>query len=280
MRFDSYIGIDYSGAATAESRSASIQVYLSRQQCEAKIVPAPGQISQSPARANIVPDRQRLSIDESTVRKKQRIIHWNRRELAEWLKTTLAANHQCIVGMDHGFSFPLSYFQRYGLSTWDQFLRDFSQHWPTDQSHTRVESFRSGNARIGHNSEFRITETWTSSAKSVFQFDVNGSVAKSTHAGLPFLWQLRQSLPKVHFWPFDGWNVPPGKSVIAEIYPSLFRNRYPRSDRSADQQDAYAVSRWLMEMDAAHAMDRYFMPPLSESQQIRAKNEGWILGVT
>jgi hypothetical protein len=39
--------------------------------------------------------------------------------------------------------------------------------------------------------------------------------------------------------------VPDGRSVVAEAYPSIFRNRYDKGDRTADQQDAYATARWL-----------------------------------
>ena len=39
-------------------------------------------------------------------------------------------------------------------------------------------------------------------------FHVPGSVAKSTHAGLPWLRYLRQQMgTRVHFWPFDGWVI-------------------------------------------------------------------------
>jgi hypothetical protein len=48
-------------------------------------------------------------------------------------------------------------------------------------------------------------------------------VAKSTHAGIPWLRFIRQHLgSRVHFWPFDGWDVPAGRSVIAEVYPALW----------------------------------------------------------
>jgi hypothetical protein len=54
-------------------------------------------------------------------------------------------------------------------------------------------------------------------------FDVQGSVAKSTHSGIPWLRFIRQRLgPRVHFWPFDGWDIPPGRSAIAEVYPALW----------------------------------------------------------
>ena len=52
--------------------------------------------------------------------------------------------------------------------------------------------------------------------------DLQGSVAKSTHAGIPWLRFIRQRLrDRVHFWPFDGWDIPAGRSAVVEVYPSL-----------------------------------------------------------
>ena len=111
---------------------------------------------------------------------------------------------------------------QYNLTSWPEFLDDSCEHWPTDQDHTYVDFIRDREEgppdRTGSNKDFRLTEKWTSSAKSVFQFDVQGSVAKSTHAGIPWLRHIRNDTgDKVHFWPFDGWDVPDGKSVVAEI---------------------------------------------------------------
>jgi hypothetical protein len=47
----------------------------------------------------------------------------------------------------------------------------------------------------------RLTEERAGGAKSVFHFDVQGSVAKSTHAGIPWLRFIRERLGD--FWPFD-----------------------------------------------------------------------------
>ena len=67
--------------------------------------------------------------------------------------------------------------------------------------------------------------------------------------------------------------------MIAEAYPAIFKNRYPRDDRSADQQDAYAVCRWLSESDDRGILDRYFNPPLIDEERRIAGLEGWILGI-
>lgn len=136
--------------------------------------------------------------------------HWNwtRKEIADWLIEQINQGEPVVIGIDHGFSFPLSYFQRYPPTTWDEFLIDFCQHWPTYQDNTYVDFIRDENPdRTGEPSELRLTEQWTSSAKSVFRFDVQGQVAKSTHAGIPWLHRIRQKCgDRVHFWPFDGWH--------------------------------------------------------------------------
>ena len=210
--------------------------------------------------------------------------NWCRKEIAAWLIEQATKNITFVAGIDHGFSFPLSYFERYKLTSWADFLDDFCNHWPTDADHTYVDFIRERDEgppdRTGKNTDLRLTEKWTSSAKSVFKFDVQGQVAKSTHAGIPWVRRIRNEVgAKVHFWPMDGWNVPQGKSVIAEIYPAIFKNRFVRGDRSVDQQDAYAVARWLKESGERGILNRYFDPPLSDEERKIADLEGWILGV-
>ena len=206
--------------------------------------------------------------------------NWCRKEVAEWLLQQIGAGQTFIAGIDHAFSFPASYFERYNLSDWDECLADFCEHWPTDQDRICVVDLRNGNPRTGTSDEFRLTDRWTSSAKSVFQFDIQGQVACSTHAGLPWLRRIKQEGgDRVHFWPFDGWSVPEGRSVIAEVYPSILRRRYPREGRSGHQHDAYAVARWLAEMDRRGALARYFDPSLSDEERRIANLEGWILGI-
>ncbi len=267
MVFDLFIGIDYSGAETPESRLKYLQVYAAR------AGEAPRK-QFSPARSN---NGQRCN--------------WSRREIADWLIDLAKQDARFIVGIDHGFSFPQSYFERNRLTNWNQFLDDFVRHWPTHHEHTYVDFVRHDKdnpwpdwpgpgLRDGKPNEFRLCERWTSSAKSVFQFDVQGSVAKSTHAGIPWLKVIREAVGnRIHVWPFDGWQVPESKSVLAEVYPSVFRNRYPREGRSTDEQDAYSVCRWLSESAARKCLERYFEPPLTLPERQVAQIEGWILGI-
>ena len=198
-QFARYIGIDYSGAVTPESSCKGLRVYVVEGSGTPEPTPPP-------------PSLRR---------------YWTRRGLAEWLCKELSADTPTIVGIDHAFSFPLAYFEKYRLSSdWQDFLEDFHHHWPTDTPHTYVCFIREdpsgrGLKRSGEASWLRVTERWTPTAKSVFLFDVQGSVAKSTFAGLPWLLYLRSWCKRpIHFWPFDGWEVPEGKSVVAEVYPA------------------------------------------------------------
>ncbi|MDH3464327.1 MAG: hypothetical protein OES26_00190 [Gammaproteobacteria bacterium] len=252
--FDYYIGIDYSGAETPTSRLKGLKLCMANRNLEPAIVTTP------------------------TLGAK----NWTRKEIAQWCAEKLADDERGIIGIDHGFSFPVTYMQRYGLENWDQFLGDFLTHWPTADDHTYVDFLIEDNQRIGDSSEFRLCEKWTSSTKSVFQLDGQGTVGKSTHAGIPWLLYLREDprlRDKLHFWPFDGFEIHTDKSVIAEVYPSIFRRRYPREDRTLDEHDAWCIAAWMKSMDSSGALARYFKPPLTLAERRQCRLEGWILGV-
>ncbi len=274
--FDLCVGIDYSGAEVPNARLKELQVFAAKPGGEPASVPTP-----AIARAHAEGGRALHSIPR----------YWTRSEIAWWIVKLVKDGESALIGIDHGFSMPDSYLKRYGLKSWCEFLTDFCRYWPTDDDNVYVDFVREGvvwdrrpeppGERTGRASEFRLCERWTSSAKSVFQFDVQGSVAKSTHAGIPWLKRIRELCGEaVHFWPFDGWLPPTGKTVIAEVYPSIFRNRYEKQGRTADAHDAYAVARWLAESAARGSLERYFNPPLTIEERRVAEREGWILGVT
>lgn len=109
---------------------------------------------------------------------------------------------------------------------------------------------------------------------------MQASVAKSTHAGIPWLRYIRQHIKdRVHFWPFDGWSVPPHRSVVAEVYPALWSRSFPTEGRTPDQQDAFAITKWMQGADADGSLERYFRPCLEAQERKTAEIEGWILGV-
>jgi hypothetical protein len=257
-QFERYIGIDYSGAKTPTESLRGLRVYSADWVMPPREVPPPP----SPRK------------------------YWTRRGLAEWLVAQLSGGKPMLVGIDHGFSFPLPYFEKHRLAqAWPKFLDDFHKHWPTDED-IYVDFVRdglngNGGARQGNSRWRRLTELRAGSAKSVFHFDCQGSVAKSTHAGLPWLRFIRERCgDRVHFWPFDGWEIPAGRSVLAEVYPSVWMRQFPADDRTDDQHAAYSVAAWLRGADADGSLSGFFNPPLEPQERTQAQIEGWILGVT
>src|SRR5215813_15601580 len=85
--FARYIGIDYSGAQTPTASLSGLRVYM--------------------AEGDALP----VEVSPPASRRK----YWSRRGIAEWLAERLAEQVPTLVGIDHGFSFPLRYFEAYGL---------------------------------------------------------------------------------------------------------------------------------------------------------------------
>jgi len=133
---------------------------------------------------------------------------------------------------------------------------------------------------MGNSRWRRLTEIRAGGAKSVFHFDVTGSVAKSTHAGIPWLRFIRERLGKrVHFWPFDGWDIPAGRSAIAEVYPALWSRNFASEGRTRDQHDAFSIAAWLSRADRDGSLAALLQPALLPAERELAQVEGWILGV-
>jgi hypothetical protein len=189
LGFDRYVGIDYSGRGTPGTPLRGLRVYASDRH-----MPEP-----SP----VLP---------------QHGGHWSRAGLADWIISQCNSGQRFLIGIDHAFSFPIDYFRRYGLHDWNGFLENFEEHWPTAEPGATVAALHAGNQRIGTRDEFRLTDKWTAGPKSVFLFGVPGQVATSTHAGIPWLQRIRQTVSdRVHFWPFDCWELPTGKSAIIDL---------------------------------------------------------------
>lgn len=244
--FARYIGIDYSGSGEPAALNPGVQVFM-------------GDVISEP-----------IAVHGSAGGK------WSRKAAAEWLFEQMTQTEPVVVGIDHAFSFPL---EKMGdASNWTDFLTTFRETWRTDERPVTKAAILQRYPDCGK--LLRLTEQWTSSAKSVFNCNGPG-VACSTFAGLPWLLRLRQQFgDRIFFWPFDGWHPPAGKHVVAEVYPSIFHNRYRQSGLRDDALDAYAVAKWFKEMDASGFLSRYFDPPLTVDQKELSRMEGWILGVT
>jgi hypothetical protein len=249
-RFHRYVGVHYSGRKGPGDPLPGLAVYS--------------------AQGDHAPFREYGSSDEEA--------RFSRRELAEWLLARLMEAEPVVIGLDHAFSFPHSYMERNGLTSWHAFLDDFEGHWPTDR--VAVRELLDDNPRTGAPDEYRLAGRWTAAPRGVFSWGLHqDSPAKAAHAGIPWLAYLRRAGEKVHMWPFDGWEVPEGKSVVAEVRPARFVHRYPHEELSQEDLEARATALWLQERDRLDLLTPYFTPPLSEAEKERATLEGWILGV-
>jgi hypothetical protein len=56
--------------------------------------------------------------------------------------------------------------------------------------------------------------------------------------------------------PFDGWNIPAGRSAVVEVYPS-------REERNGDQHDAYSAAAWRRRADRNGSLAVFLNPSLA-----------------
>lgn len=251
--FERYIGVRYSGRKGPQDRLRQIQVFV--------------------AEDDTAPYHQPNPADEEG--------RWSRRELAAWLQDRLGARDDSarpiptVLGLDHAFSLPLSYMQRHGLKSWPDFLLDFEENVPTRE--VSLLDLVPGATRSGDPDEHRLAGDWTAFPSAVFSFNLQDTPGRSAYAGIPWLSYLRRS--GAHFWPFDGWDVPRGRSLVAEVRPARLRHRYPRPGAASEEHDAYAICAWLQDRDRKDLLRPYYEPPLTEEEKERARMEGWILGV-
>jgi hypothetical protein len=137
--FVRYVGIDYSGAKTPTDSLKGLRIYC-------------GGNDGKPTEVFPPPSARR---------------YWTRKGIAGWLVEILSEDVPTLVGIDHGFSFPLRYFENHGiLPNWPTFLEDFQCHWPTDGDTIYVEFIRKGSlgnggARMGNSRWRRLPARWT-----------------------------------------------------------------------------------------------------------------------
>ncbi len=142
------------------------------------------------------------------------------------------------MGIDHAFSYPLEAMDEPARRSWDDFLAWFEERWPT-RDRPVVECRGTNLERLrGSREALRLADRWVPTAMPVCAgWEANGpNVFFSTHAGIPWLrWLRRETAGRVHFWPFDGFAVPAGRSVVAEVYPRVLGGGTPEKYyRSSD----------------------------------------------
>jgi hypothetical protein len=58
---------------------------------------------------------------------------------------------------------------------------------------------------------------------------------------------------RVHFWSFEGWDIPVGRSTITEVYPALWSQSLANEGRTGDQHDTFSIAAWFSRADRTHA---------------------------
>ena len=278
-KFNHYIGIDYSGAGKHYEPQSNISVAIcSNAQEQPFIFASPDKI--------------------------ETIGAWSRKSLAEWLVKVLRNREKVLIGIDHAFSLPVYYLEDKKITNFDMMISHVAEFNPINMSNTVHGSIMCNDEFSQYfddglnlkSQAFRITDKQAHQnkfpAKPIFKPAKTGhTVTYATFAGIPWLGYIRENVPKdkLHFWPFDGWGIPEGKSAIVEVYPRLFngdksgKKILPPETFGLDNEndrDAYCVAKWMAENDQNGTLDEYLtMKNLSESDRTIADIEGWILGL-
>jgi len=188
--------------------------------------------------------------------------------IAEWLVERLSEGVPMLVGIDHGFSFPLRYFQVHGLKPdWLIFLDDFQHHWPTDNDHNYVDFVRegvmgNGAARMG-NAHWRRIHPGAATCRARWRNPPMPDSLASLHAPAP--WRLRSFL---------------AVRRLGRPHRALGHRR-GLSVALAPQLQAKAERPISMTLSASPPGCRAPTTPglLSPAERAVALVEGWILGV-
>jgi hypothetical protein len=71
----------------------------------------------------------------------------------------------------------------------------------------------------------------------------------------------------VHFWPIDRWDIPPGRSVIVEVNPSLWNDSLTSRFFDPHQRDAHAIAALRRTKDAPGSLKQFFGPELDPAER-------------
>lgn len=276
-KFNHYIGIDYSGGGKHHEPKEGIAVAI---------------CSNGTENPFIFKSKHNIDI----------LGAWSRKSLAEWLVKVLQSREKVLIGIDHQFSLPHDFLISNNINNWNMVLNTFSNFCNTSkgikvndctdlQNLIKNQKHLKTIAVSDRPDLYRLTECVSAKSgytpRSAFYFGPF-PVAYSTYTGIPWLSYIRENVPKdkLHFWPFDGWDIRDGKSAIVEVYPALWHGKKEYMDfkeielKSNDERDAYCVAKWMAENDQNGTLKEYLhMAELSQSDRNLAKLEGWILGV-
>ena len=148
-------------------------------------------------------------------------------------------------------------------------------------------SARTGQAH--HPPERRICDVRAKGAKTVWQLAYAGSVGSQMLLGLPALKRLkadRRIANRAQVWPFEtGLRTPEARAVIAEVYPSLLKDKIDARRGEGEILDSAQVrvnAEAFARLDASGGLAPLFAgtPCLTpEERRVVELEEAWILGL-
>ncbi len=273
VRFDRYLGIDWSGA---EQIVNAIQVAECCSSGNAELV---------------------LPLEVS-FRKK-----WSRTAVFEYVSKLLETGEQVLVGLDFAFSFPYCDMGAYFPSSADS-PRNVSALWEVVEDLCRDDPDYYGGAFFKDGDKpfasyflyeekhkelcdvrrLRVTERKAKEMsfppQSVFKCKGIGQAGTGSLAGMRWLCDLKKKCGKaVAIWPFEDIAKPQVKVVITEIYPRIFKmpdrvSKYSKLSKNEHELDALVVADGLSVMASRENMWKF-----EDHNEKSAKLEGWIFGI-
>ena len=145
----------------------------------------------------------------------------------------------------------------------------------------REGEWGNGAARSGNPRWIRLTERRARTAKSVFRFDVQGSVAKSTHSGLPWLLFIRRRaggaspLLAVRWMGGSGQIFSRGGDLSTIVEPELSEATVARPISTTPSPSRRGCKVPIVLDDLLSGS----IPNLTPDERAQAQIEGWILGI-
>ena len=154
---------------------------------------------------------------------------------------------------------------------------------------TIPEKGKARTCRDTHPREHRIADCHAKGAKTVWQLAYAGSVGSQVLLGLPALKRLLAD-PLIRgrgaVWPFDtGLSAPDAPAVIAEVYPSLLKEKVAErkhDDEILDRAQVRVNADAFARLDAGGGLAPLFAgaPSLTPAERLLVESEeAWILGL-
>ena len=257
--FARHIGIDYSGAETPTASLKGLRVYMAEDDAApVEVLPPP-----SPRK------------------------YWTRKGIAEWLVERLAEDAPTLVGIDHGFSFPLRYFE---IAPAFARLADVPRRFPAplaDRRGSHLCRFRPRRLHRQRRGAHGQCPLAAPDRGARGRREIGLSFRRAGIGGQ--IHPCGDSVAALHPPAARATACISGRSTAGTFRPAARPS--PRSIRPCgagtsrgaigrrDQHDAFSIAAWLSRADRDGSLAAFLKPDLTPPERTVAQVEGWVLGV-